>query len=492
MITRKTLSFLASTGLAAGLITALGPVDRAEAYSLRTSCGGTEKWDTSQPIQVRLLAESFFAMYNDKPTIHTAADIVQIDSDIKAVIAAYNGIPGISLQLEQGAGITADGDLGEPVEEDFGTQTIVIGFTQRTHPNSASAEAWGPGIMDNGGCTRTRAHLIFRKDVNWVFGPPATVDLDGRHFQPADGRSVPSPHSFLGILMHEMGHALALNHPKSDYAIMAQSFNTWFRGEDHTVAPGLLPDDIAGVRALYGTGARSAHVDISLTNSWVKTAEQLVNACSSEEAAAEAAKQDWIDAVAIGQVGKPNFLAAVEAFADAVDALERCEDNRNAVQIENCRISSRADVWADKTDELAFCGVRDPGSSYPVVSDLVCPGDQVQVRYTVNNNAMDRDIHAKMRLWWSGDPDLDVRGNRARELRSADLREFTIGGGKSALLGHVFQVPPDVAPGQNYYVFVRALPFDAQSGANLTRQDTNLWDNAIMVRSKIGIKTSGC
>ncbi|MEO1492109.1 MAG: matrixin family metalloprotease [Pseudomonadota bacterium] len=473
-------------------MTALAPIDSAEAYKLRSGCGGTEKWDTSRPIQVRLLSESFFAMYNDKPGIHTAADIVQIDKDIKAVIAAYNSIPGTSLVLEHGPGITSDGDLDEPVKEDFGAQTIVIGFTRRTHANSPTAEAWGPGVMDNGGCTRTRAHLIFRKDVNWVFGPPATVDVDGRHFPPADGRSVSSPHSFLGILLHEMGHGLALSHPLSDYAIMAQSFNTWFRGEDHAIAPGLLPDDIAGIRALYGTGARSNHVDLSLTNSWVKTGEQRVNACSTEEATVATAQQDWLDAIAAGQVGKPSFLETAEALGDAVDALERCEDNRNAVQIENCRISSRADIWADKTDELAFCGVRDPGSSYPVVSDLVCPGAQVQVRYTLNNNAMDRDILAKMRLWWSGDPDLDVRGNRARELRSADLREFTIGGGKSALLGHVFQVPPDVAPGQNYYVFVRALPFDAQTGANLTRQDTNLWDNAIMVRSKIGIKTSGC
>ena len=45
------------------------------------------------------------------------------------MIDLYNAIPGSSLVLEYDTGITGDSSLGEPEDENYGTQMIVIGFT---------------------------------------------------------------------------------------------------------------------------------------------------------------------------------------------------------------------------------------------------------------------------------------------------------------------------------------------------------------------------
>ena len=156
-----------------------------------------------------------------RPPERFKALVVRLDADVKAVIALYNAIPGSSLELVLESGITGDSDLGSPSAENYGTQTIVIGFTDSTL-GSKDAEAWmSPNPSD--GCTRTRAHISFRKDLRWIFGPPDSNDVDGRSFytaaQPPIGSSTAI--TFLGILTHEMGHAVGLAHPDDSYAVMA-------------------------------------------------------------------------------------------------------------------------------------------------------------------------------------------------------------------------------------------------------------------------------
>ncbi len=118
----------------------------ASAYQLYKtgSCDTGLKWSTSSPVKVRLLADSYFDFLDKRNAPSSLKDLVRIDSDIRAVIALYNSIPGNSLTLELDSGIGGDNNLQDPAVDNFGTQTIVIGFTDEVAGNSA-AEAWAPG-----------------------------------------------------------------------------------------------------------------------------------------------------------------------------------------------------------------------------------------------------------------------------------------------------------------------------------------------------------
>ena len=370
--------------------------------------------------------------------------------------------------LQLGSGITGDSSLGEPEDENYGTQTIVIGFTNGVAAGSATAEAWAPGDPKDG-CTRTRAHILFRKDYNWIFGPPDTTAVDGRSFytaaQPSKVGSS-SPRTFLGILTHEMGHAVGLGHPDDNYAVMAQSFRTWFRGADHVLRTRLLPDDTAGILALYGKAGTTKPLDISVTNSWYKSAEAQFNTCTTQIANVNAAARAVSEATGVpidaqfpaDAIFKGEYADLFQALANAQDALRACEDSKNAMQIDYCKVSSRGDDWADrlKKDDV-FCGVNSrTGSAYPAVSERICPGGYVQLRYSLNNHTSLRDALVKTEAWFSSDTQLNARDGS--DTKSPDIREFTIEAADSETIGQMFRLPPGMASGETLNVFVRAIP----------------------------------
>ena len=347
-------------------------------------CHPGQKWDTSRPVKVRLLADSY-SDYLSRRGGQTSFDLVGIDKDIKAVIALNNAIPGNALVLEQGADITGDSNLDSPSNDNFGTQTIVIGFTTAT-----TAPAWTNGDS-NDGCTRTRAHIQFRKTTfDWIFGPPDDLVFEkggsiGRSFytksQPRNSGRSGSAISFLGVLTHEMGHAIGLVHPDDGYAVMAQDFKTWFRGKDALVTR-YLPDDTAGILALHGISGAKKPLDISVSSTWFESASaQVAKACKIPAANVDAAAQKASDATGL-EIG-PDFPASgifkgayadlFIALANAQNALQVCKDAQNAVQVDNCVVSSRADDWADALSGTVYCGVN-KGSAYAPVSNKVCRG----------------------------------------------------------------------------------------------------------------------
>jgi hypothetical protein len=493
VIFRTLISFAAAAGIA-GLATP------ASAYKLfdEASCKPGQKWDTSRPVKVRLLADSVTSYLTQRGG--TLVDAARLDHDVKAVIDLYNSIPGSSLVLEQDVGITGDSELDSPTKDNFGDQTIVIGFTS-TPSSTPSAEAY-TNFDPNDGCTRTRAHIAFRKTdsskfpklYDWVFGPPDTTDVDGRYFSTKDQPPLPGgtlPITFLGILTHEMGHAVGLEHPIDDYAVMAQNFRTWFREKDPTLGTPtlgtrLLPDDTAGIRALYDVPGAHIPLDISVTNSWYQSAEaQFPTQCKAEIATADAA------ALAFSQAsGLPTKADLYIALQKAQDALRDCKDGLNAMQVDNCQVSSRADEWADKTSGVGtYCGVK-TSSAYPTVSQKVCPGKQIQVRYTLNNHTALREVLVKSEVWFSSDPVLGVRDGIDQQ--SPDIHEDTIKAASSENKGHVFRLPATAIPGATLYVFVRAVPYDAQTGASLWDSDVAQWNNAIMVRHFITVDSGVC
>ena len=139
----------------------------------------------------------------------------------------------------------------------------------------------------------------------------------------------------------------------------------------------------------------------------------------------------------------------LQALAKAEDALKVCEDTLNAMQVDHCQVSSRADDWAGTTAGVGvLCGVNmTTGSVFPPASQKVCPGKQVQLRYTVNNHTKLRDVLVKSEVWFSFDMALNtLDGN---DTQSPDIREFTLRAASSAPIapiGQVFRLPAKVQP----------------------------------------------
>jgi hypothetical protein len=489
VIFRTLIPFAVAAGIA-GLATP------ASAYKLYddASCKPGQRWDTSRPVKVRLLADSVTDYLNQRGG--TLVDAGRLEQDVKAVIDLYNSIPGSGLVLEQDVGITGDSNLDSPSKDNFGDQTIVIGFTSTASASDRTAEAYTSFPSDDG-CTRTRAHIAFRKTdssktpklYDWVFGPPDTIDVDGRSFNTKLQPPLPGgtyPISFLGILTHEMGHAVGLHHPLDDYAVMAQHSRTWFREKDDTLGTRLLPDDTAGIRALYNVPGAHIPLDISVTNSWYESAAaQIPTQCKAEIATVDAAQLAFNQAS-----GLPTKADLFIALQNAKDALSDCENAQNAVQVDNCQVSSRADVWADQTSGVgSTCGVNTT-STFPKASQNVCPGKQIQVRYTINNHTNLRDVLVKSEVWFSSDPLLDVRDGI--DQKSPDIREDTIKAASSENEGQVFRLPANAVPGAKLFVFVRAVPYDPQTGASLLDSDVAPWNNAIMVRHFITVDPGVC
>jgi hypothetical protein len=474
----------------------------ASAYVLQTSaCSSGQKWDTSRPVKVRLLGDSVSDYLNTRGGGATLTDLVRLDADVKAVIALYNAIPGSSLVLELESGITGDSDLGPPSAENYGTQTIVIGFTNSQLSSSPSAEAWmSPNGAD--GCTRTRAHISFRKTFNWIFGPPDSNDANGRAFytaaQPKIGSS--SPRTFLGILTHEMGHAVGLAHPDNNYAVLAQNFRTWFRGPDHILRTRLLPDDTAGVLALYPKAGVTRPLDISATATWYKSAAAQFKECTTQIANVDAATQALSEATGLpidedfpaDAIFKGEYADLFEALENAQEALRACEDSKNAAQLVYCMVSSRGDKWADPLQGAnAFCGVNNSTSSaYPPVTASVCPGGYVQLRYSLNNHTSLKDVLVKAEVWFSKDKQLNAMDGS--DTKSPDIREFTLKAASSASIGAMFRLPASTPSGDTFYVFVRAMPYDTKTGASLWNSDIEPWNNATMMRHTIKADSGVC
>ena len=110
--------------LLAAAVATVGSATPASAYLLykTSSCTPGLKWDSSRPVKVRLLGDSVANYLNNVRTGSTLIDLARLDADVRAVIDLYNAIPGSSLTLDFDSGITGDSDLGEPEDENYGTQ----------------------------------------------------------------------------------------------------------------------------------------------------------------------------------------------------------------------------------------------------------------------------------------------------------------------------------------------------------------------------------
>ena len=453
-VQRLSLRILFSILLGSSL--AYAPGASAFALFASDSCPTGKKWGVKNQVKVLFHRGSFDEYAKRARLADMATARRQALEDIQAVIGIFNSVNGSALRLQYAGELSGDVDLGDPDKETFARRGIVVGFTSATHESSPGAEAWADSPTTEG-CTIERRHLRFRKSgLTWVFGPPADTD------EPVRGSS--GRISFLAILAHEMGHAVGLDHPGGDYAVMAQGMQTWSRGPEEKARVDLLPDDIRGILTLYGPGGDPSFVDVSVTSTWVLNASELSQRriddanpqdCSREEVEVanleNAIAQAERNLRALSGKGRKNMqkwisdsrtrLAALEV------ALKSCQYlATNAMQASLCKVSSRADEWASLSEEgSAFCGVNRSGASrYPKASERVCPGGQIMMRYTLNNRSLFRDVRVDTEVWLSPDKVLNVRVSTTEFSRAFPCIPQSAIPSDAAATGTVKVAPPSV------------------------------------------------
>ena len=492
------------------------------------NCHAGQTWDVAHPVKVRLLKDS---VSDYAQSLGASAEDTReaMNSDIDAVIKLYNSVAGSRLVLERDDPITGDKNLQSTDTDNFGNQTIVIGFTNEALDADKTAEARTD--IDANSCTTKRVHIRFRKnDVNnnrpffWVFDPPDSYACHGGDCRSFFTRNQPQPsqdvsaRTFLGILTHEMGHAVGLAHPDDNYAVMAQSSRTWFRGKDEVLHTKLLPDDVAGVLALYGGPPVVVPLDISVTNTWYLSKDvQFPTACKAQIVAANKAQDALAEATGTstdrmvaqqssgGDGGSQSTVQdnsqLTQALTDALHAEQACKDGLNADQVEQCLVSSRADGWSDysvvhkntKGDRVIdFCATNADHSTFPKVSNTICPSQQLQLRYTLNNHTSLREVMIKTEVWFSSDRTLNT--GDGDDVQSPDVRDFTLPAASSAPIGEYFRLPAKVpanAQGETF-VFVRAVPFDLETSRSVLDTEADQWNNAVMIPDSIKVSATCC
>jgi hypothetical protein len=59
-------------------------------------------------------------------------------------------------------------------------------------------------------------------------------------------------------------------------------------------------------------------------------------------------------------------------------------------------------------------------------------------------------------------------------------------------MGRVFGVPGSVVEGEEYWVFVRAVPHDPETGERLFAVDADIWNNVVLIRDKVTVSDAAC
>lgn len=164
------------------------------------------------------------------PDVRNCGELVPMDE-----LASRYGISPATLQAETAAAFHVweqAADIRFVAVDDPGLADILIGAQARPEGRAFSHVAYQPGSED-GVKIIERALVCLNPDQRWKVGFDGDIDAYDLRY----------------TLVHEIGHAIGLDHPGPSGQVMSFSYSEEFSE--------LQPGDFRGVRLLYGAGGGS-------------------------------------------------------------------------------------------------------------------------------------------------------------------------------------------------------------------------------------------
>ncbi len=253
--------------------------------------------------------------------------------------------------------------------------------------------AWADMRSSTGACEFYDADIVFNSGhYNFLWGTPSDEGEDywtagsKPYWYNAQNRNVYARQT----AMHELLHAIGLNHEGLQYSYMNYGQTPWTnRISSKQVEP--LPDDRKGLRILYPT--RGTECDLAVTNTGVDYYDQQKGAAYQKKFCSPSTGTTWNN------------------------------------------------EWNDGKYQTHFCSDE---TGYDAV--MVCPGEKVYVRYTVLNYS-NKSVWVTERAYFSTDENYS-----ARDKASPQLYRYTIGKEKDFQRARVYTVPNTVQHNQFYYI----------------------------------------
>jgi len=361
-------------------------------------------------------------LHTDTMTGFSDAEIDAVVADMQAIHQEIGSLGGTGIQIRS---FTVTVQPWSWKSWSFNAEpTIHIGFTPAETtltPLGGPQPSFGIEVapaaathrLAPGTCSIAEAHIYFQDQVDvtgnplmtWAEGEPDDYGIPYNDAQLDDvfGRFWRSTY------LHELLHALGLDHSDSTYAMTNYGDRPWAnRDPGQKLKP--LPDDIRGLRELY-PAPEEINVDVAVLNTFVNFDDVSDNGTP---------RQGRLCQPSTGARFAPDFSEAlgVDPVTGAIDPIDRCGENE---------VGNAGDV-------------------------LVCPGDTVFTRYSVANYGTET-VTLRSQMWMSEDDVWD--GRAGGDVKSPDVKEFGLSGGFSTKRNSTFEVPEGVAYDTTYDVLIR-------------------------------------
>lgn len=234
------------------LLSALGTVPPAQAYTPRTFSGCTPITWATQPRVVVHVSE-----FAGPDLFQNIINLAQLTDAMNDVHGEFN-VMGATAAWVSGFEISTDPFV---YKSWFGgaIPTIHVGFTSSATANPGST-FWDV----DANCNIVEAHIQFQDPYvfGWTFTDPSA---NGQAYYDTALTNLTGQRYFRISYVHELLHAFGLSHSPDSYSMLNYGDRPYAnRGVDDRVRP--LPDDVEGMRDLYPLGG--ARAEVAVLNTW--------------------------------------------------------------------------------------------------------------------------------------------------------------------------------------------------------------------------------